>query len=369
VVDSAVWPINNTMKNKKSKWKYYTLLIVFLMVGLLIKGKNVSAFTIYAQQRGTSTPDLYKIDTTNVGNLQLDTFFNLNHPSIPKGTYYFDGSFNSSGATSTYPNDFSWETSNWGGNGSAGGTNGLPSIGFNNGFPGIYGMDKRDIPSHLDATDGFAGDEIVGHHDLYMCVTYIYDGSSLHYIKGYDSITDLPCIHFLWNGVTYVIENASSTPYEIRSNIQNFTFDECSLAHFDLGLCFADIMVGLFVPTGSEWTAIGTTFHDDFLTHWPWGYIANFTDLATSTATSTLTAIDGTIGHIGNACVGCGTHIHLDATNGIDLLLNATNTEATGSSTQTFYDITEYYWEIMVSLGALTYIIARIIGSHIIHLS
>jgi len=98
----------------------------------------------------------------------------------------------------------------------------------------------------------------------------------------------------------------------------------------------------------------------------PWGYVFRFKDLITASTTASLPTISFVIP---SALPGGGATFIFDPTHKLDFVLNATTSQfnnVSASSTKTLYEITEPYWEILVSLAVLLYIISRILGSHLI---
>jgi len=145
------------------------------------------------------------------------------------------------------------------------------------------------------------------------------------------------------------------------------SFSHCGIGDFDLAYCGKDILVWAFMPTSDTLSYFTNTLHDDILTHFPLGYVTNFVEIISTSTVGTLTPIDTTIP---NVMPGGGTRITLDITNSLDPLLNATSgafTSLNASSTETFYEITSYYWKIIVYLLAFIYMLSRILGSGIIN--
>jgi len=137
----------------------------------------------------------------------------------------------------------------------------------------------------------------------------------------------------------------------------------CNPANFDITVC----LISLIVPPRSVLEQDLTNFKNDVLNRFPIGYITRFLTILGSTATSSLPVFSATIP---NALpFGQGQTIELDLNHSLDWILYATTSAyitAEASSTETLYDITSYYWNIMVYMALGFYIIRRIIGSHII---
>lgn len=122
----------------------------------------------------------------------------------------------------------------------------------------------------------------------------------------------------------------------------------------------------LFVPDGYVLKRMITDFHDNALTHFPLGYVTDLVEIFSTTTKSSLTVLNAKL----PSALGFGSpEISLDLTGVLDPILNATTTvynNNTASSTQTFFQITNYYWEIFVYLSAFFYILSRILGSRLI---
>jgi len=144
------------------------------------------------------------------------------------------------------------------------------------------------------------------------------------------------------------------------------TFDNCTVTSFDFFECFSDLTIYLFVPNQSELNNLVDTLHTGVLVHFPLGYVTDFIDILSTTTVGTLTPINATLP---SGVIGAGATINLDITNSFDTMLEATTgvfTNASASSTDTFFDITNSYWEIVLYVLAGLYIIRRILGSGVI---
>jgi len=120
-------------------------------------------------------------------------------------------------------------------------------------------------------------------------------------------------------------------------------------------------------PSTDDWILISNALDElksDLLYMWPLGYYTDFFYyFETETGTSSLVVIDTQIPQ-GLPCAGCT--IYLDATNGLDMLLNATTGQfaLVGEPTenQTFYEITSPYWNKIMVVLVILYIVGRILG-------
>ena len=85
-----------------------------------------------------------------------------------------------------------------------------------------------------------------------------------------------------------------------------------------------------------------------------------------TTSTSTLTVIDATLPSI---LPGGGARIQLNLSHALDWALYSTSSRynnVSASSTRTFFAITNDYWKIVVYVGALLYILSRLLGTRLI---
>jgi len=101
-------------------------------------------------------------------------------------------------------------------------------------------------------------------------------------------------------------------------------------------------------------------------THFPIGYITDFVSILATTSSSSITVINATVP---SGVVGGGSHISLNLNGSLNSILNATSSRynnASASSTQTFYQITSYYWNLILYILCGFYIFRRILGSHMI---
>jgi len=120
----------------------------------------------------------------------------------------------------------------------------------------------------------------------------------------------------------------------------------------------------MFVPDQQRMRASMDSLYDNVLTHFPLGYVTDFLVVLSTTTVGSMPVLDITIP---NGMVGAGATLDVNLANSLDFILYATSTwNLTGSSTETFYDVTSYYWNIFVYLALTLYIISRLLGSHVI---
>jgi len=96
------------------------------------------------------------------------------------------------------------------------------------------------------------------------------------------------------------------------------------------------------------------------------GYLTDAISILATSTVGSLTAIDA---YVPSVLPGGGSHIRLDITGAFDSTLNATTSiykNSSASSTQTFYQITSYYWNLLIYIALAIFLLSRILGSHII---
>ena len=122
-----------------------------------------------------------------------------------------------------------------------------------------------------------------------------------------------------------------------------------------------------FYPSVTSQETLSSTLSADNLKYrFPIGYITDFVTIVSTSTESSLVVVDATLPSV---LPGGGAHIHIDLAHILDPVLNATSTifnNESAPSTQTFYEITSHYWNIVLYLAVVFYIIARIVGSHIV---
>lgn len=100
----------------------------------------------------------------------------------------------------------------------------------------------------------------------------------------------------------------------------------------------------------------------DVLQHkFPIGYITDINEIFATTSSTTIPVLSYTI-PVG--LVGANSNLTIDLNNSLDWFLYSTSTYL--GTNETWYDILEYYWEIIVSLGAGLYILRRVFGNSLI---
>lgn len=146
------------------------------------------------------------------------------------------------------------------------------------------------------------------------------------------------------------------------------TIDTLSVAcspfsgNFDIVLC----AYRMVVPDSQTANALFQETYEMVFTRAPFGYFTDFISIMSTSTVGSLTVIDATLPA---GVAGAGSHITLDLTNVLDDFLNATTgsfINESASSTKTFYEITSYYWNIIINILFVLYAMRRLLGSHII---
>jgi len=122
----------------------------------------------------------------------------------------------------------------------------------------------------------------------------------------------------------------------------------------------------LFTPNGDLINMYVDKFRAGLTTHFPIGYVTDLVTILATTSSSTLTVIDATVPPF---IAGTGARINLSLNGVLNPILNATTSRyvnASASSTQTFYQITSYYWNLILYILCAFYIFRRILGKGMI---
>lgn len=138
----------------------------------------------------------------------------------------------------------------------------------------------------------------------------------------------------------------------------------CSPTTFAFNI--GDCILGLFYPSPAHVAGWATSMRDLIGPKFPMGYAYDFYNIISTTTVGSLTVINATL-PVG--VIGAGSSINIDLTNSLDFILNATSSQfnnASGSSTETFFEITNGYWEIIVYTLLGFYFLRRILGQNVI---
>lgn len=123
----------------------------------------------------------------------------------------------------------------------------------------------------------------------------------------------------------------------------------------------------LFIPDPEHIKTSMLYVLDIIKVHFPLGYINDFLSIMNSGTTTPLVVIDAELPTA--LRMGTGHHITLDLTGVLDPILNATTSvflNASAPSDETLFEITYPYYQKLILILTLLYILARVLGSHII---
>ncbi|HUD45135.1 MAG TPA: hypothetical protein VMR41_06330 [Patescibacteria group bacterium] len=119
----------------------------------------------------------------------------------------------------------------------------------------------------------------------------------------------------------------------------------------------------------SDWSVLQASISSvgaDVLTSWPVGYVGDVLVILSTTTQSTLPSLNVTLPSV----LGFGTpSLSLPIAHQLDFVLNATTSiynTSQSSSTETLYQFTSVYWDDLVYLLTILYIVGRIVGTHLI---
>jgi len=164
--------------------------------------------------------------------------------------------------------------------------------------------------------------------------------------------TTSPLTQYLDNIRNSIFNNLASSTTYFKSLCNPLS------SSFDLDLC----LVGLIVPSESELDYDLATLRNMP----PWGYVFRAYDIFANSASSSLVVLSATVPSI---LPGAGSHIELDLNGILDSTLNATSSfysSVEATSTETFYEITSRYWNILVYVALGFYVFRRLLGSKLI---
>lgn len=173
---------------------------------------------------------------------------------------------------------------------------------------------------------------------------------------------------FIVGQSTFIGTLAQNTRRDIEATLASTTAtstaalaSNCNPLSFSITYCLSF----LFIPDSRQLTATFNYFYNSIGSHVPLSYISDIAEIFLSTTTRALVVMEATV-PVG--IPGAGSHIELDLTRSLDRFLYATSTfrSAEASSTDTLYDITSYYWDIVVYLGLALYLLRRVVGSSLI---
>jgi len=136
----------------------------------------------------------------------------------------------------------------------------------------------------------------------------------------------------------------------------------CAIFSFNLLGCLTAILI-----PDTQYIASSTAqLYANIKTHFPLGYITEFIDIMSATTTESIPIFSATVPE---GIVGAGSTITLDLNNKLDYILNSTSSRyrsGSATSTESFFVITNRYWEYLIYIMAGLYIARRILGAKLI---
>jgi len=141
---------------------------------------------------------------------------------------------------------------------------------------------------------------------------------------------------------------------------QNFDLSSCNvLSGFDP----EDCIYNLIFPNNISYPRLFNQMKEVYGRAWPIGYVTRFYEILSSSTPLYITFT----AQLPNNLVGVVPPITLDFNGILDNTLNSKASDyGYGSSTETLYETTSYYWDIIIYIAMGLYMLRRIIGSHII---
>jgi len=140
----------------------------------------------------------------------------------------------------------------------------------------------------------------------------------------------------------------------------------CSLS---TSFSLTDCVYALFLPSNGDMQAALENIKSNITNKFPIGYFSDFISIISTSTVGNLVILDVTT----PTGLGLGStgSLRLDLTGVLDPFLNATtgkfsNISSSSTASSTLYETTSYYWNIIVYILTLFYILSRIIGSQVI---
>jgi len=230
-------------------------------------------------------------------------------------------------------------------------------IGFTTGFNYVTGtttpLEEGEYTMVWQLKNPSIGGTIASWFGLSNAFGGIVTSTTTSFVVGQRSSFD----EFIYNA-TQGINNFSASTTISTTAIKEY----CSLS---TSFSMMDCVASFFIPNQQDLDNAITRLNENVFSRFPFGYAYDFISIISTSTIGSLTVINATTSNpvMGNA------HIRLDLTNALDPILNATTsafTNESASSTQTFYEITSYYWKIIIYVMAVFYIMSRVIGGRII---
>jgi hypothetical protein len=170
--------------------------------------------------------------------------------------------------------------------------------------------------------------------------------------------------------VTAFEYNLASIPLTPRIS-DGYSFAECTIAHFDMGLCMADLAIGLFQPTPQDYRDYINILNDEVYIHAPLGYIARFRDIVNNTPAGNMPVIDYTFSTSTNSALSSalgGQRIYLapfDYATGTSIT-QIKSDGANGLPQQDIWTIMAPFYNTVLYLALMILVISDLLGIELI---
>lgn len=128
--------------------------------------------------------------------------------------------------------------------------------------------------------------------------------------------------------------------------------------YFNLEFSASECVRALFVPNEHDQAKLFLDTKNVVLRSFPIGYITDFVEIISTSSSSSLPILSATVP---SNLPGGGNSISLDPNNVLDMVLYASSSVFSGD-TETLYDFTSYYWNILCYLGLGLYFFNRIMN-------
>jgi len=162
-------------------------------------------------------------------------------------------------------------------------------------------------------------------------------------------VVEMTALDIVMASTSDVLINALITGTTTQSVIR------CNPFNFDITVC----VLSLLYPSQEVLKSNFDRLRNDLLEKWPLGYVTRIIDILNASTTTSIPVINATIP---TGIAGAGSTIYLDPNGAIDYILNASASDSGfGSSTDTLYETTSYYWNILVYTLLALYILRRIL--------
>jgi len=159
----------------------------------------------------------------------------------------------------------------------------------------------------------------------------------------------------LFDQTSLFFSSSTATTTESLNSTCNFLNPDFSVAS-----CLAYLLI----PDANYTKQTVLNFRNTIATHFPLGYI---NDLFTILATTSTTTIPGLNATLPATLPGGGATINLNFNHVFDTALNTKASDyGYGTSTETLYETTSYYWKLVVYLATGLWVLSRVLGQNLV---